>query len=204
MLWDCFWSHLGQRQNHSSYMACGVLHPIFGCPHTQITRKTTGEVSSAWNSHLSTHIPSSQWCKQLRECSALVVWTAVMLLDQLQTVGYSKCTVRRPKGGFEQTPSNPPLPTGLIRREEINHVEEWGNSQAFMPMESNTACSKLSPSASFKSSAFEHLWCSVSQLSICNSRFQGTCLPVQVTGMRTSGGNCLAVQVNAPGIWAQG
>ena len=23
---------LGQRHSHSSYMACGVLHPIFGCP----------------------------------------------------------------------------------------------------------------------------------------------------------------------------
>ena len=23
---------LEQKQSHSSYMACGVLHPIFGCP----------------------------------------------------------------------------------------------------------------------------------------------------------------------------
>ena len=25
---------LGQKQSHSSYMAHGVLHPIFGCPCT--------------------------------------------------------------------------------------------------------------------------------------------------------------------------
>ena len=68
-----------------------------------------------------------------------------------------------------------------------------------MPMESNTACSKLSPSASFKSSAFGDAQSHSPLFAI-----QGSRGPVQVTGMRTSGGNCLAVQVNAPGIWAQG
>ena len=58
---------LGQKQSRSSYMARGILHPIFGCPRLHllcrismregtkvdrtadgcITRRTTGELSSA-------------------------------------------------------------------------------------------------------------------------------------------------------------
>ena len=33
---------LGQKQNRKSYMARGVLHPIFGCPRMQLACKREG------------------------------------------------------------------------------------------------------------------------------------------------------------------
>ena len=32
---------LGQKQSCSSYMARGVLHPIFGCPHMHLLSQLT-------------------------------------------------------------------------------------------------------------------------------------------------------------------
>ena len=32
---------LGQKQSRSSYMACGVLHPIYGCPCMHLLSQLT-------------------------------------------------------------------------------------------------------------------------------------------------------------------
>ena len=34
---------LGQKQSHSSYMAYGVLHPIFGCPGMHLLSHLTSD-----------------------------------------------------------------------------------------------------------------------------------------------------------------
>ena len=78
---------MGQKQSGSSYMARGVLHPIFGCPsifakpvdfefprekvRTKVGRTAggvtslEGQLSSARTSDLFTRVLSSQWRKQL-------------------------------------------------------------------------------------------------------------------------------------------
>ena len=104
---------LGQKQSHSSYMACGVLYVIFGCARmhlltggvTSLGRQLVNcrLVSNAWNSdlfmHIFTCVLSPQQRKQLTcvfragpprtNCIATtkLVCTAVILNTAARLVG---------------------------------------------------------------------------------------------------------------------
>ena len=154
MLWDCFWGHFGTKTAVVySYMARRVLHPTFSCPYMHLpsqvtsnfherryygwqnsrwqncwrwpTRRTTGELSSTWNScaRIYARVLSSQQRKPLMGVSqgayiaaTKLVWNGSEASEPLANGrALKKCIARQciksfggQKGGFAWTPSNPP------------------------------------------------------------------------------------------------
>ena len=74
---------MGQKQSGSSYMACGVLHPVFGCPCMHLQSPTVSYYSGISDAlYFLSQLP---FPKQTLAMSAILSISTMLLVVILKT-----------------------------------------------------------------------------------------------------------------------